>query len=101
MKSSDLIVVGLAGLAVYLIAKSGKLGAITSGGALTTRPVTTTSTAGVRSVTDTVAEIFNTVGRTFDNGWRYFTDGTAIDPSGNYYYQGQLVWNNPQAMYSA
>jgi len=25
-------------------------------------------------------------------GWTYYTDGTAIDPSGNYYYQGELVW---------
>lgn len=96
MKSTDLIVLGLAGLAVYMIVKGGKT---TSGGALTTRPATTT-TGGVRSVTETVSEIFSSVGKTFDNGWRYFTDGTAIDPSGNYYYQGQLVWNNPQAMYS-
>ena len=25
--------------------------------------------------------------------WKYYTDGTAIDPSGNYYYQGELVWS--------
>jgi len=25
--------------------------------------------------------------------WSYYTDGTAIDPSGNYYYQGELVWS--------
>lgn len=25
-------------------------------------------------------------------GWTYYTDGTAIDPRGNYYYQGELVW---------
>ena len=27
------------------------------------------------------------------NGWRYFSDGTAIDPYGTYYYQGQMVYN--------
>lgn len=25
-------------------------------------------------------------------GWQYFTDGTAISPSGEYYYQGEKVW---------
>lgn len=26
-------------------------------------------------------------------GWRYFSDGTAIDAYGNYYKNGQLVYN--------
>lgn len=26
-------------------------------------------------------------------GWRYFSDGTAIDPSGNYYKGGDLIWS--------
>lgn len=26
------------------------------------------------------------------NGWRYFTDGTSIDPAGNYYKGGKLVY---------
>lgn len=26
-------------------------------------------------------------------GWRYFSDGTAISPNGEYYYQGDLVWS--------
>ena len=30
-------------------------------------------------------------------GWKYYSDGTAIDPSGNYYYQGDLVYSQPQA----
>ena len=93
MKSTELIVLGLAGLAVYLIAKGGKLGTATAA------PRTNSGTPGVRSVTDTVAEIFSSAGKTFDNGWRYFTDGTAIDPAGNYYFQGQKVWDNPQAQY--
>lgn len=32
-------------------------------------------------------------GSSFSNGWRYFSDGTAIDPSGNYYSGGALVWS--------
>ncbi|WP_228892549.1 hypothetical protein [Pseudoduganella aquatica] len=27
------------------------------------------------------------------HGWRYFTDGTAIDPYGTYYKDGLPVWN--------
>lgn len=26
-------------------------------------------------------------------GWRYFSDGTAIDPKGTYYFDGQPVWS--------
>lgn len=26
-------------------------------------------------------------------GWRYFTDGTAIDPQGNYYFEGEKVYD--------
>lgn len=26
-------------------------------------------------------------------GWKYYSDGTAVAPSGSYYYQGQQVWS--------
>lgn len=26
-------------------------------------------------------------------GWQYFSDGTSIDPSGNYYRDGQMIWS--------
>lgn len=29
-------------------------------------------------------------------GWQYFTNGTAIAPNGDYYYQGALVWKANQ-----
>lgn len=25
-------------------------------------------------------------------GWKYYSDGTAIDPAGNYYMNGQLIY---------
>lgn len=88
MKQSDLIVLGLAGLAVYMIWQSQK-------------PKTTTGTgtsSSPRAGLDTfVDEIFNGSGRPFDNGWRYFENGVAIDPSGNYYRDGQMVWQAPGA----
>lgn len=33
-------------------------------------------------------------GQRFANGWRYFSDGTSIDPKGNYYHQGTLVFRS-------
>lgn len=86
MKQSDLIVLGLAGLAVYMIWQSQK------------PKTTSTGTSGPRAGLDTfVDEIFNGSGRPFDNGWRYFENGVAIDPSGNYYQGGQMVWQAPGA----
>lgn len=78
MKQQDMIVLGLAAVAVYLIAQTKKTG----------------NTAG-QTVTDKVKEIFDSAGQAFGNGWRYFNDGTTIDPQGNYYKDGQMVWQNP------
>jgi len=40
-----------------------------------------------------IDEIFNISGTPFDNGWRYYENGTAIDPEGNYYQNGVKVWS--------
>lgn len=82
MKQNELIVLGLAGLAVYFILKAGGKGG---------------ADAGLRAAADRVSEIIGSTGKAFDNGWRYFSDGTAIDPAGNYYQGGNLIWNNPDA----
>jgi hypothetical protein len=43
-------------------------------------------------------EIANTAGVNDPGyGWKYYSDGTTIDPSGNYYYQGDLIYSNPDA----
>lgn len=91
MKQNDLIVLGLAGVAVYMIVKS-------QGGSKMLQGLTGTASAGLRDVSKTVTEILDGTGKTFENGWRYFTDGTAIDPAGNYYQGGQLIWSNPAAV---
>ncbi len=79
MKQTELIALGLAGIAVYLIVK-GK-------GSTTTQKGTTGALGGF------VGEIFDAAGSAFGNGWRYFDNGTAIDPNGNYYFNGQPVWS--------
>lgn len=79
MKQSELITLGLAGLAVYFILKA-------KGGG--------DAGEGLRAAATRTSEIFASNGQTFDNGWRYFSDGTSIDPAGNYYQNGNLIWNN-------
>lgn len=85
MKQTDLIVLALAGVAVYMIVRSQKGG--------TTAPA---AGGGATAVDRFVDEIFNAGGTPFNNGWRYYENGTAIDPQGNYYFQGQLVWRAGQ-----
>jgi hypothetical protein len=88
MKQNDLIVLGLAGVAVYMIVKSQK------GGKVWSEAIPAT----LRNTAQTVSEIMDSAGGQFGNGWRYFNDGTAIDPAGNYYQGGQLIWSNPAAV---
>lgn len=89
MKQNDLIVLGLAGVAVYMIAKSAKGNNITK------------DRQPLASAAQAVSEILDSAGKAFDNGWRYFSDGTSIDPSGNYYQGGQLIWRNPATLDAA
>lgn len=84
MKNTEMIVLGLAGLAVYMILQSQKR----SGPTDTGKPNTGTGWVG---------EIFDLGGKGYANGWRYFDNGVAIDPSGNYYQNGAMVWQAPGA----
>lgn len=74
MKNQTLILAALAGVALYMVATAKKSG----------RP----TLIGNYNAT----EVTNPNGSGFDNGWRYFSDGTSIDPDGNYYSAGQLVY---------
>ncbi len=76
MKHAEFIVLGLAGVALWLIVKSGQ------------------GTKKAPSYART-EEVFNPTGGEWANGWRYFTDqgaGYAIDPAGAYYKDGVRVW---------
>lgn len=87
MKNEEMIALGLAAVAVYLIVNPKK-------------KTTSTQSAGLTSLGAAVSEIFDPAGGQFGNGWRYFSDGTAIDPQGNYYQGGQLIWSAPGAKWS-
>lgn len=84
MKQNEMIALGLAAVAVYMIAKN-------KGVKIAGIPALRTNTAATY---DRTTEILNN-GQAFDNGWRYFSDGTAMDQAGNYYKNGQLIWSAP------
>lgn len=71
MKDSYLILLVGLGAAAFLATRSGS----------------STATPGKANG----AQEIKTDGDSF--GWRYFTDGTAIDPYGAYYKNGLMVWN--------
>lgn len=74
MKQPDLIVLGLAGVAVFLIWKTTK------------KPVKKSTVYDYRG-----PSTFEVQGSTAKNGWTYFDDGTALDPEGNAWQGGQIV----------
>jgi hypothetical protein len=77
MKKEDLILLGIVGVSVYAIVRM-----------VMKKPGTAS----------TPANNYNTTEITRNNGWSYYTDGTAIDPNGVYYYQGAQVYD-PRGMY--
>ncbi len=83
MKQDQMIALGLAAVAVYFITSKNKANA--SG----------TAKTGIAAIAAKVSEIFDSSGQAYGNGWRYFSDGTSIDPSGNYYQGGGMIWANP------
>ena len=74
VKTEDLMILGVAGLMAWFILGRGAA-----------------RSAPAANDADYVEEIFNGVAG-WANGWRYFENGTAIDPLGNYYHNGQLVY---------
>lgn len=83
MKTEEIAVLAAAGVAVWLILKG-------------TRPAATGTRQGSSGITGWVNEIFSPAGTPYGNGWRYFENGVAISPQGDYYQGGQLVWSAPK-----
>lgn len=82
MKTEELIAMGLAGLAVFLIYKATSAGSATGAA-----PAYTGTWKKVTEILDPNS------GRGYSNGWRYFDDGTSISPSGDYYLNGNIIWS--------
>lgn len=74
MKQENFIVLGLAGVAVFLIWKT------------TQKPGKKTTVYDYRG-----PSTYEVQGGKAKNGWSYFDDGTALDPEGNAWQGGQIV----------
>ena len=85
MKQTDLIVLALAGVAVYMIVTSGKKGSAGSG----------LNAFGVYDFAGKTT--FELQGGKAKNGWQYFDDGTALDPDGNAWQGGQIITTGKSA----
>lgn len=96
MKSDNLIILGAAAAALYIIASTRRV-TVSSGSSYrspTSNPFGNTASSLNAGGTVPVTEINNTAmpGST-GYGWRYFSDGTVIDPNGVYYVNGSPVWS--------
>ena len=82
---NDMVTVGavvMVGLAAYLLLKSRNVKAVSS------------SSSNVAAVTAKTSEILTgALPGDLAWGWTYYTDGTAISPTGDYYYKGAKVWS--------
>lgn len=93
MKTNDLITLALAGIAVWLIARTRTA----TGAAVPLSSINPLSSlfGNTRIQPSSVfpTEISNTAlpGQP-GYGWTYFSDGTVIGPDGTYYYNGAKVW---------
>lgn len=77
MKHPYIWLMGAAGVALYLINKTGSV------------------KSAAKAVKTGTQEILSSTGQRFETGWRYFSDGTTIDPFGNYWKGGQKIWSVP------
>lgn len=73
MKNEELIALALAGIALWMIIRSGKAGASV--------PADYSTAIANQAKPGEVGY-----------GWQYFTGGTVIDPDGAYWKDGRIVW---------
>lgn len=96
MKTDNLIILGAAAVALFIISSTRKVSVPSgaSSGRTIFNPFGRTAVNLNQGGTVPVTEINNaTVPGDNGYGWRYFSDGTVIDPSGNYYVNGAIVWS--------
>lgn len=79
MKTDQLLTIGLAGIAVYLIYKMVDIGKVG---------------AAVKTTADHFVDVIDNQALPGQPGygWTYFENGTVIDPNGAYYLNGKQVW---------
>ena len=90
MKSDTIIILAAAAAGLYAVAHMTRPAA-----AGTPRPGASGTAGALNNYGNApITEINNTALPGQQGwGWTYYSDGTAIDPQGRYYYQGQMVWS--------
>lgn len=96
MKSDNLIILAAAGAALYLITSTRRQ--VGTAAPNKPWPVGNNTASGLNNGgTVPVTQIANTaLPGDYGWGWKYFSDGTAISPTGQYYLNGELVWSPSQ-----
>jgi hypothetical protein len=88
MKNAEMIVLALVGVAAFMVYQT-----VQTKSAVKAPPQQSgQANPGTGSGPAPVTEILNGQNLPFDNGWRYYSDGTSIGPDGSYYFGGQKVW---------
>lgn len=110
MKNEDLIVLAIAGAACFYIMKTIKKSQAAP--VNVARPADITPAANRPDNGPTTDADLGRIGNDWtsliqeSDGWKYYTDGTAIGPDGKYYKGGQLIFspmpeNLDQPLYDA
>lgn len=77
MENDDLLLLAAAGIAIFLYMNRD----------------TSNTVKNLGAAINGISEIFTgTIPGQTGHGWRYFTDGGSISPSGQYYLNGQYVY---------
>jgi hypothetical protein len=85
MKTDEWLLVGAAGLLVFLFLRARPAGGTVQIGEPTTL---------FNDVVDSINEVLNSATQGQPGfGWRYFDNGVAISPEGQYYKNGALVYS--------
>ncbi len=92
MKNDDLLMIGGLAVGVFLIAMMGSKRAAAATPAAGSR---TPAKPGTPTIVGAITgEQYGATVVKQANGWTYYSDGTATDPFGSYYYQGQKVYDS-------
>lgn len=80
MNNTDLLLIALAGAAVWFFSNQAKAGS-------------SNTVMNLGKAINGISEIFTGAkSGQVGAGWRYFSDGTSISPTGVYYLNGVEVW---------
>ena len=106
MKTDGILVAAVVAVGAFLMLRGGSAGALPMlqnfprqvAGLFQAPVANTPSYTASGGAGDAVNQIINSaLPGQIGYGWDYFSNGTVIDPQGNYYFMGKKVWSAPKA----